>query len=183
MRKELTAERARELLDYNPVTGKFTRKDNIEWLPAARGHHLGKGPKHKDQGKGKRTGYTRVYIDGTSYKAHRLAWLIQTGKWPKNSIDHLDGDGSNNAFANLREASAGENHRNRPRYVTNKSGKSGVYWRENLKKWVVQINAEKGVQKYLGCFDTLEEAVAAREQAERELGYHQNHGRVKNPGE
>nr|DAL46383.1 MAG TPA_asm: ethylene-responsive transcription factor [Caudoviricetes sp.] len=30
---------------------------------------------------------------------------------------------------------------------------------------------------WLGCFDTLEEAIAVRKEAEKRFGYHENHGR------
>jgi hypothetical protein len=47
--------------------------------------------------------------------AHRVAWAIATGNWPKNQIDHRDGARDNNCLTNLREATAAENQQNRAR--------------------------------------------------------------------
>lgn len=38
------------------------------------------------------------------YFAHDLAFLHMTGEWPKSPVIHLDGNKSNNAWANLRES-------------------------------------------------------------------------------
>jgi hypothetical protein len=37
-------------------------------------------------------GYLRVTLRGRHYQAHRVAWLLHHGDWPKNYIDHLNGD-------------------------------------------------------------------------------------------
>ncbi|TIL40675.1 HNH endonuclease [Mesorhizobium sp.] len=76
----LTAERARALLIYNPETGA------LNWRVARPGTLSGALA-------GTRTseGYTQVEIDYRLYKAHRVIWLIMTGKWPTHQVDHKNG--------------------------------------------------------------------------------------------
>lgn len=73
----LTAERARELLVYDPETGA------LNWR-VARGCRSGALA-------GTRTseGYTQVEIDYRLYRAHRVIWLMQTGKWPNDHLEHF----------------------------------------------------------------------------------------------
>jgi hypothetical protein len=76
-----------------------------------------------------------------------------TGKWPDAEIDHVDRDPSNDAWANLREATSSENKWNRD---TGYSGYRGVY--PSGSKWQVQVG---GV--YIGMFDNLNEAIELRD--------------------
>ena len=65
------------------------------------------------------SGYVQIMVDGEKYLAHRLAWFYETGLWPNEQIDHQNTDKSDNAFSNLRLASAGQNR-------WNTKGKSGL---------------------------------------------------------
>lgn len=47
--------------------------------------------------------YVQVMHDGAGYKVHRIAWLLETGAWPKDEIDHRDGNRANNRWDNLRD--------------------------------------------------------------------------------
>lgn len=49
---------------------------------------------------------------------------------------------------------------------SNKSGYTGVYKSEQLNKWCAQIGF-KGKTYYLGSFDCLEDAIAARKQGKK----------------
>ena len=49
-----------------------------------------------------------------------------------------------------------------------KSGHVGVSWHKRHQKWVAYITVN-GKQKYLGVFDKIEDAIAARERAELEF--------------
>jgi hypothetical protein len=63
------------------------------------------------------------------------------------------------------------------RRADNKSGVMGVFWYARKSKWLAYINSE-GRRKHIGYFDTKSDAIAARKEAEREMGFHRNHGRA-----
>ena len=155
MNSTLTAERLRAVLQYNQDTGVFTRLQATANAVKV-GEIVG-----NDGGRG----YLRARIDGRSYRLHRLAWLYMTGSWPANQIDHIDGQRSNNAWANLRDVDGAVNQQNRRSMNrTNKSGLLGV--RQSGSRWTAQIEIN-GRTKYLGTFSTRESAHAAYLQAKR----------------
>lgn len=53
-----------------------------------------------------------IFFFGKRYLQHRVIWAIVTGDWPVNTIDHKDGDSSNNKWSNLREATLSEQQQN-----------------------------------------------------------------------
>jgi HNH endonuclease len=108
--------RVHELFFYDPHTGVFLRRQ-----PQA--------SEHVGDVAGCRTseGYWRIHVDGRSYFAHRLAWLYMTGKWPKDQIDHINLDGSDNRWGNLRGATNGQNQANSLTRGHNTSGFKGAY--------------------------------------------------------
>jgi hypothetical protein len=116
-----------------------------------------------------------VAINDRRYLAHRLAYLLFWGIWPEAGIDHIDGDGLNNRWGNLRSVSNQENQRNARQYLTNTSGVNGVYWAGDKGKWRVRIKVD-GRYIHLGLFDTLEEAAAARLVANEQYNYTKRHG-------
>lgn len=113
-------------------------------------------------------GYRRINVDGVKYYEHRLVWFYMTGEWPKNQIDHIDGDRLNNRFANLREATPCENARNTKIRKHNTSGIMGVVFDKSRNKWKAQITF-KGRGICLGRFDDKEAARAAYEGAKAQL--------------
>jgi hypothetical protein len=126
-----SAKRAHELFNYDPETGKFTRTVEV-------------GAKHE--------GYLMVCIDGKQYPAHRVAWLMMTGEWPSELIDHANMDRMDNRWGNLRAATTAQNQANVPRRSSNKSGWKGVSWFKPNHKWVTFIQAG-GKTRNLGYFD------------------------------
>jgi AP2 domain. len=75
--------------------------------------------------------------------------------------DHEDGNGLNNTRLNLRPCNNTQNSRNAVRSKRNTSGFKGVTFDKGHGKWRAQIGVNRKV-KYLGLFDTPEEAFAAR---------------------
>lgn len=148
-RNDLSAEYLKSVLNYAPETGVFT------WCV-----------KHPSTRRYREAGYAvanekerrrRICVGGFGYLAHRLAWLWMTGKWPDYEIDHRDGDGLNNKWCNIREATPDQNGWNKTKNKRNKSGYKGVSWDKVRKKWAAQIRYEKTNHR-LGFFDTVEEA-------------------------
>lgn len=168
-RRALTAERAHELLRYEPETGQF-------YWRVARGGIRCAGASAGFIDRRECPRYWKIRIDRRTYFAHRLAWLMMTGEWPSLQVDHINGDGFDNRWANLREVTNQENQQNAKLPRDNSSGAPGVWWNKARKQWYAQIGSREH-RRRLGQFDRLEDAVAARKAAERELGYHPNHGR------
>lgn len=73
-------------------------------------------------------------------------------------VDHIDRDGLNNTRENLRLATRSQNNANRGVGKNNKLGVKGVFKDRN--KFAAQITTN-GNRKYLGAFNTIEEAHAA----------------------
>lgn len=151
------------LLHYDPLTGIFVRLKR------------GKGKR----GKGNRAGHIhrsasrkryRKISFGTGperrfYYEHRLAYLYMTGKFPPQQIDHIDGDGLNNAWRNLRPVTQRENSWNMQTPISNTSGHIGVSWEERRNKWRVRMHNPKR-SPFIGRFTRFDDAVAARIAAE-----------------
>lgn len=79
-------------------------------------------------------------------------------------IDHIDHNPANNRKSNLRIVTSYQNSFNKPA-IKSSSGRKGVYKRKEDNKWVAAIRAY-GKSIYLGAFIDLNDAIAAREQAE-----------------
>lgn len=156
----MTQEELKKAIYYDPETGHMERHPYV--IGANR---------MADRPDGR---YEWMMIDGISYPCSHLAVLYMTGAMPPDKVDHKNGIRNDNRWDNLRLADDSENARNRAIPSTNSSGVMGVRWEAN--KYRAQITFE-GVKHHLGMFDTLQEAVAARKEAEARYGFHPNHGR------
>lgn len=123
-------------------------------------------------------GYNQIRIKGKLIYAHRLAHLFVTGEWPKEQIDHENGNKLDNYNDNLRDVSLIENRKNMSMSSKNSSGHTGVSFNKKLNKWRAYITINYK-QEHLGIFNTIEEAILVRKQAENKYGFHKNHGRSK----
>ena len=83
-------------------------------------------------------------------------------------VDHINGDGLDNRRANLRAVTNAQNQYNRSRQSNNTSGFIGVSWFEPQGRWMARITLQ-GVQRFLGYYDTAEDAARARDAAAIEL--------------
>jgi len=160
--KELTQNRLKELLHYNPDTGIFSYK-----IRGGKGKRLTCGHMHE--------GYMRMTVDGKRYMTHRLIWLYVYGHLPKEQIDHKNQNKSDNRISNLRAVDARGNCKNRPLRKDNKSGFNGVCWIKRLGKWASQVN-NGHTNVTLGMFLNKEDAINARKAADVQYNYHPNHG-------
>lgn len=153
----LTQQELKENLHYDPLTGVFTRiKVNIK-------NQVKVGD---IAGYLSKKGYVVIVINGKAYKAHRLAWLYQTGEMPNDMIDHENTIRCDNRFCNLRQATNRQNVQNQIKSSkNNKSEFLGVSLNKRG-RYISRIGVD-GKKKYLGIFNTPELASAAYLEAKR----------------
>jgi HNH endonuclease len=144
----LTADRARELFDYDPTTGVLTWKVTGKGRPGI-GEPFGC----------LRAGRRHGIIDQRDYVASRVIWLIVTGAWPSGHIDHINRNPSDDRWLNLRDVTAQINMQNR--------SFTGFSFCKRTGKFKVSIY--RGKRKHLGYFDTALDARAAYLRAKRIL--------------
>lgn len=152
--RDLTQQRLKELLDYDPETGVFT------WRISA-GRRVKAGQR---AGAVKASGYRVIGVCGDLHYEHRLAFLYMTGAFPKNDADHVNRDKADNRWSNLRDATVLQNSGNAGIRRDNTSGVKGVGWNKKAQKWMVRIRIN-GRSKYMGLFDDIGEAAAAYAEA------------------
>lgn len=160
---DLSAARAREVLDYDPLTGVFIRKVRL-----AQRHQVGDRADFIVTG-GQLKGYSRISVDGKRYLAHRVAWLYVHGDWPAGLLDHKNGLKSDNRIDNLRPADHRLNNENQrgPR-ADGSSGYLGVHWDRLTEKWRARVTTG-GRSIHVGLYDSAEEAHAAYVTAKRKI--------------
>lgn len=162
-RKLLHPDVLRKLLRYEPETGKlFWLARDREYFETTLAHAVWnkKYPGKEAFTCVSKLGYIYGCFFGKSYLAHRVIWAMQTGAWPKEQIDHIDRDKSNNKIENLRESSISQNGANRTSKPNSSSGYLGVYWSKQEKKWIASIR-KGGKRFHLGRFDCEEDAARA----------------------
>ena len=187
---ELTAEIARELLTYNPDTGKlfwkerplkYFKNQNPNYAKRWNNRWVGKEALTSiNRRKSGQIARLRGGFFGKKYCTHRIVWLIYYGEWPKNEIDHINQDPTDNRIENLRDVTHAENNRNRTLQNNSTTGYIGVsYCTSRLTtKYRADISINN-VNKYLGFYDTAEEAAAVRAVASINYNFHPNHGNEK----
>lgn len=173
---ELEAETVRDLLRCEPETGKlFWRARKSSWFPSEHRCKIWNtryaGQEAFTSGSGQ--GYYVGSIFKRLYAAHRIVWVICTGRWPAEQIDHINGIRTDNRFDNLREVSNVENGRNQQLKASNTSGVNGVRQRGN--RWLAEIVVD-GARITLGSFHTQDAAAAARSAANARYGFSARHG-------
>lgn len=149
----ITQERIRYLFTYDPIDGSFVRRKRTANMSKV-------GEK---AGSVNSKGYIVMKVDGKAYKAHRLAWLWWHGEWPKDQIDHINGDKQDNRIDNLRVVSNSENCQNKIKPYKNSKIARGVRYDERpgrVKRYESRLTVN-GVRIFLGSFNTVEEAYEA----------------------
>ena len=156
---KITQTYLKQRLHYDPETGVFT------WLRrsgATMGERLfntkfsGKRAGYIWTYKKSRTKYRSIHLIGT-YQEHRLAFLYITGRFPKTGVDHIDGDGLNNKWNNLRKANQSQNKANGRLNLNNTTGFKGVTFQKITNKYCAQIYV-RGRNISLGCFNSAKAA-------------------------
>jgi hypothetical protein len=142
----MTQDELKRHFTYDSITGYFYRLDRPTKISGYR------------YSKGNKSGYVTISIGKCNLAAHRMAWLFVHGVLPTDTIDHINGDRSDNRIDNLRLITMSEN-------LTNKVGK-GFYMVGNRFRSELRLNGKK---YSLGTFDTEEEAVRAYVAAKKKL--------------
>lgn len=180
----LTPELLRQLISYDPETGVLLWKErDVSFFRDTEGRSAA----HACANWNSRYAGTPAlnspalagYREGDVFKvriqAQRAAWMIHHGETP-DTIDHINGDRSDNRLMNIRNGTQTDNMRNIKRNRLNTSGQMGVAWDRSKGKWMAYIRAGKRI--HLGRYDRIEDAIIARKAAEKRFGFHENHGRI-----
>jgi hypothetical protein len=153
----ITHDKLKKLLEYNPETGLFINKV----------YRSARAKKNTVAGFLSKDGYITIGINGKTYYAHRLAWFYIFEIWPEKFIDHIDTIRNHNWLSNLRECNYSENYQNIIKCQSNnKSGYLGVS--SNRSKFRANICLDNK-PLYLGSFDTAIEAHEAYLFAKRKI--------------
>lgn len=147
----------RECFHYNPDTGIFTPierprshfSSELSYQMSLRTRRKGVELSARDM-----YGYLTVWLDGSVYKAHRLAFLYMTGEMPKY-VDHINQVKDDNRWCNLRPATKSQNCSNVGLRSHNTSGTLCVSWSKRSRKWLVSLTKDKK-KIYIGMFDDFE---------------------------
>ena len=154
----LSAEVARKHLAYDAETGFFS------WLV-----HGGKRRVGARAGSRHSKGYRCICLLERMYFEHRLAFLIQTGAWPEQLVDHINGERDDNRWANLRSATPTLNQQNLQRAPSNSAtGLIGAFLCRTTGLYRARIKVDKKIVE-LGRHKTAEEAHRAYLTAKRSL--------------
>ena len=174
---ELTQEYVKSRLDYK--NGCFYWKKKSICRGCDRTFNIRYS--NKRAGSIKADGYREIGIQvkGRNHKfyEHRLIWFWHHGKWPKDEIDHINGNRADNRIENLREVTHMENQKNQKVYKNSTSGLMGVSWIKSYGKWhaYIQINYK---HFNLGWYYDFFEACCVRKSAERRNEFHPDHGKT-----
>jgi len=159
-----TQQEIKDLLIYNPSTGKLSYKD--ESLLNCQS----KKSTTKHSG-----GYLTINIYGKYYLAHRIIFLYMKGRFPEQ-IDHINHQRDDNRWCNLREVINQENMMNTSLSKNSSTKVNGVSFHRQRNKYRAYIMVDRK-QISLGLYTSIEDAKQARELANQKYNFHENHGK------
>jgi len=175
--KDLPVPLLRELLNYDPDTGKlFWRERPVSMFEDRGGRYTAqwcaKSFNAKHAGGEAFTavtsnGYHTGGIFGSVYFAHRVAWALHHGSWPESDLDHINRVRTDNRICNLRLSTSALNGHNKVMRNAH-SPFVGVTWYAPTGTWVAKVCKDKKVYR-LGTFTDPVEAAIARDKKAREL--------------
>lgn len=167
-------------VSYDPNTGCFMWRHREGDDPATRNFNANFAGRECGSNNGR--GYLRisVTIEGKTFciKSHRLAWFIVYGSVPDGDIDHIDGNTLNNRIDNLRDVTKSINQRNSKMQANNASGVTGVSWHKRTEMWEARASV-KGIRKYVGSFNSIDEAAFAIKTFRAANGFTHRHGEAQ----
>jgi len=161
----ITQKELKEWVSYDPETGLFTaiKKSKRRGVSDVCGSPT-------------KAGYLRFNVCGNLYYCHRLVFLYVTGEAPSGEVDHINHIKDDNRWANLRDVTHQQNHKNKTLSKGNKIGCFGVKKPKGENKWVATIYLN-GKAKRISSHENIEDAISARKLAEIKYNFHANHGK------
>lgn len=168
--KLMPAEQLRGLFTYDPTSGVlFWLPRKIEAFATANAaatwntRYANKPAGTRMLGKQGRPEAVLVGYKGQLYKVHRIIWAIVHGSIPEDlEVDHRNSNPFDNKLDNLRLATHAQNMANRAIRSSRPLSLSGAYIRSRRFRASISV---AGKTKYLGTFNSAEEAHAAYCQA------------------
>ena len=157
----------KRLLAYEPTTGTFAWHHRDDVPKSWNTKYAGKPAGCAWPVRGSKLTYWIIRIFDWPFLGHRLAFLYMTGDWPLVQVDHIDLNGLNNRWINLRDATRSQNLANTRAWRNNSTGFKGVSLCKKTGRYRATISLNSK-QKWLGSFDTPEAAHAAYCHAARE---------------
>lgn len=163
---ELTQEKVKEYLEYNPANGFLT------WIkrPSKKVH------KNSRAGFLRKSGYRGITLFGTSYIEHHIIWFYVHGYWA-DEIDHINHVKDDNSLSNLRAVTHAENSRNMKKLKNTITGEQGIYYDRKKDRYTATIRQQGKVVFSLSCgSEDVDQLIETRKAKLLELGFHENHG-------
>lgn len=109
---------------------------------------------------------TNNYIDKRYPRLLKMHRLVMQERNPNVYIDHINHNPTDNRKCNLRATTPSQNARNHKLSTSNTSGVTGVVFQKASQKWLARIGVDYNTI-VLGAYDTFDEAVMARKNAEK----------------
>lgn len=179
---EFSQEFLKQLLSYDPETGEFMWQVRaLDWFPDER-----EWKRWNKRYAGKRAGCEHTNKDGYKYRAirmpgnvlrkeHQLAIVYMTGHHSEGDVDHVNRDGRDNRWRNLRTTDRSNNCRNRSKRTDNASGVTGVSFCKSSGMWRARVTVN-GKVTTLGRFTEIDEAAMAVLEFRADHGFSPSHG-------
>ncbi len=95
---------------------------------------------------------------------YNIIWALYNNEWPEIELDHENRDQLDDKIENLRHVTSSQNRMNSDKSSQNTSGYVGVNLLRNG-KWQAKIKIKRNLIS-LGCYETFNEAVEAKKEAE-----------------
>lgn len=158
----MTFEQADALFHYDPLTGIVTRKTSRGGF--RKGTRV--GYEHPDADNPDLV-YRRLSVTVYGHKydvaEHRLIVLLMTREWPTHQVDHINGDGTDNRWCNLRCVTQQGNMRNLRMPKRNTSGYLNISFDKRRNKYIVAMRHDG--PRFFKRVGTIAEAIRLRDWA------------------